>query len=367
MTTKAKFGVALATLGMPLLGWADTLSPSTFSATLGVGESTTIHKTLTITPEVTSAKVDVFFLFDTTGSMGSEIANAQAAATSIHSSVSGLGDVQFAVGEYKDGTFGGDPFQYRLDSALSASSANFSAGLGLLSAGGGGDYPESGLNGTVQMASTTPWRAGSTRIAIMLGDAPSHEGAALNPTRATTLAALNAQHIIFNAINYAGLNDDPVASDGVSTGGGNQATFLASSTGGSVIAGGSSVATLVTQIQAALAAAFATYSSVSLDLSSAPAGVTVTDAPTVYTGAFDRSITRTFGFDVTFTGTTPGTYDFPIYGVVGTGRVATELDHIVVGGGGAVPEPSTYGAIAGLALCGLVAFRRLKSKQSVQA
>ena len=82
------YGVAL-TVGLTLLGLAgpvlvanllllfpvnvlaDSVSPSTYTTNLALGKSVTINKIVIInagTP--TSAKVDVFFLADTTGSMG---------------------------------------------------------------------------------------------------------------------------------------------------------------------------------------------------------------------------------------------------------------------------------------------------------
>jgi len=70
MDMKRKLISTALLLGLvPAGAMADSLSPSAFSATLAVGGSTTIHKTVTI-DQSPSAKVDVFFLADTTGSMG---------------------------------------------------------------------------------------------------------------------------------------------------------------------------------------------------------------------------------------------------------------------------------------------------------
>ena len=90
---------------------ADDVVPATFSGALNLGQSVTINKIVTIKAGApTSAKVDVFFLADTTSSMGGSISNIQAGANTIMSSVSTLGDVAFAVGEYRD--WGqGDPYE----------------------------------------------------------------------------------------------------------------------------------------------------------------------------------------------------------------------------------------------------------------
>src|SRR3954463_6367939 len=84
--------LAAGALCLSSTAFADSISPTSFSATLGVGDSTTIHKTVTVTAGTpTSSKVDVFFLADTTGSMGSVLSAVQSSAASIMSSAAGLG------------------------------------------------------------------------------------------------------------------------------------------------------------------------------------------------------------------------------------------------------------------------------------
>ena len=68
----------------------------------------------------------------------------------------------------------------------------------------------------------------------------------------------------------------------------------------------------------------------------------------------------TFGFDVTFTGNTAGTYSFNLYGTVDGGRVATEADRIEVN---SVTPPGTPDAgstlmLLGVALAGVQTLRR---------
>jgi hypothetical protein len=327
-------------------GWlaADSVSPSSFSATLPVGGSTTINKTVTVdagTP--TSSLVDVFFLADTTGSMGPQIAAVKSASSSILASAATLGNVSFGVGEYKDF---GDAFAYRLDANISASGAanqaDAIAGINLWSATGGGDTPEANLFGLESAATGTAWRDGSARILVWFGDAPGHDPSD-GSTQATATAALIANTVEVEAIDVGALN---------ATG---QATAIAAATGGSYFAG-IDTSTIVDTINDAITNAFATYTTVGLDLSDAPGGVAVTSSPDI-TGAFDRSIARTFTFTVTFTGAASGTYDFPIFGAVDGGRVATEADHIVVGGT-TVPDSGSVLILFGLAMASLEAFRR---------
>jgi hypothetical protein len=329
---------------------ADSISPTSVSATLPVGGSTTVNKTVTVNAgPPTSSLVDVFFLADTTGSMGSQIAAIQSAASSILSQAAGLGNVAFGVGEYKDQlATSSDPFAYRLNTNITTNTANVTAGINLWSASGGGDLPEANLFGLQQAATTTSWRAGSARILVQFGDAPPHDPSG-TATQATATAALIANNVKLEAIDVGSLN-------GTADGHTGEEGQIATATGGALITG-IDTSTIVAAINAAIVNAVSTYTTVGLDLSSAPAGVTVTSSPDI-TGSFDRSITRTFNFTVSFTGGAPGTYNFPIYGTVDGGRVATENDHIVVTGEGTVPDSGSAFMLLGLAMAGVEAFRR---------
>jgi PEP-CTERM motif len=323
---------------------ADTIDPLTFDGTLAVGESVTIRKTVTVDEgRPTSAKVDVFFLSDTTGSMGGVINAVKANASAILSNLSGLGDVQFGVGEYRDV---GDPFVFRTNTALTDNSAAVQAGINQWFASGGGDTPEANLFALESAAEDTDWRDGSTRIAVWFGDAPGHDPRA-GSTEASATAALLAENIRVLAVNSSALD---------ATG---QATRITDATGGdlfNLVGSGASISDVIDDL---INAVFASYTTVALDASAAPAGVGVAISPVSITGDFDRSIERTFEFDVTFTGLAPGTYDFPIHALVDGGTVATETDRIVVTGGGGtpVPEPGTL-ALLGAGLFGLAGMAR---------
>lgn len=341
--------IALGLFALPSVAFADSISPTSFAATLGVGESTTITKTVTVSDAPPSdALVDVLFFADTTGSMGAALAAVKSSIGTIATTVDPLGDVQWGVAEYKDTTDSEPVRPYELRQDITNNNAAVTAAVNALNATGGGDTPEGQLPSLKEAAETTSWRAGSTRILVWFGDAPGHDPRA-GVTEAQAIAALQTENIEVQAIS-------------VTSGAGgltNQATRIADATGGEHRIGIDSSA-IATEISNAIISAIDTYSTVSLDLSEAPAGVGVSSIPGSYIGAFDRSIERMFDFELTFTGLVPGDYSFDIHGLVDGGRVATEADRIrVTGSSIPVSEPGTL-AIFGMSivLLGLVRRRR---------
>jgi hypothetical protein len=331
-------GLICSFLVLPVAALADSISPDSYSATLGVGESVTIRKAVTVDEGVGTGLVDVFFLTDSTGSMFTPINAVKASASSILSSTAGLGDVAFGVGEYRDI---GDAFEYRLNQDMTTSQAAAQAGINSWAAGGGGDRLEAQLQALERVANTTSWRAGSERILVWFGDEPGHDpsgSSAVTEAEATT--ALVDAGIQVEALDLRRLDE---------TG---QATRITAATGGTLYSG-ISTSTIVDTITDAIEAAVAMYTEVSIDTSEVPAGVNVAVVPASFVGDFDRSVTRVFNFDVTYTGVAPGDYSFNLYGTVDGGRVATEADRIRV----AVPEPATM-LLLGTGLIGLAALRR---------
>lgn len=313
-------GVLLLLLGViPVL--ADSISPTTYSTNLNVGDSVTVHKTVTVnagTP--TSTKADVFFLADTTGSMYGAISSVAASASAILSSTTGIGNVEWGVGEYKDF---GDSYVYRLNTAMTPNTTAVQNGINLWSAYGGGDYPEAELYGLDQVATqaVTGWRDGAAHILVWMGDAPGHDPSG-GVTEAVATGALESENIKVLAVNLGGLNDY------------GQASRITAATGGHLYNGISS-SSIVSTIESAITTAFSTYSNVSLDLSEVPSDVTATSTAG-YSGSFDRSVDRTFAFDVTFTKTGVGDDHFNVYASVDGAHVATEADSL-----SAVPEPAS--------------------------
>jgi hypothetical protein len=323
------FFFAWILLLLPVGALADSVSPSSYSTSLDVGQSITIRKTVTInagTP--TTAQVDVFFLTDSTGSMGSLIGSVKDNATLILTDTSTLGDVAYGVGEYKDV---GDPYVYKMNQDITKNTTLVQDAINSWYASGGGDTPEANFYGLQQMSATSSWRTGSTRIALWFGDAPSHDPAGPSPgvTKQGAIDALLAKNIRVEAMNLAS------ASSGINTD--NQAQDIVNGAGGDLFSG-IDPTTIVNEIKKALGQIFANYSTVTIGSPGSPAaretlsGVTVTVSPASYTGTYDRSIDRTFTFDVTFTANQPGNYTFDLPVLVDGGTMATERDTINVGG-----------------------------------
>jgi uncharacterized repeat protein (TIGR01451 family) len=255
------------------------VDPSSYSATLASGTSVTITKTVH-TPAI-PPRVDILFLADTTGSMGPTIANVQANASAIMSSVRGSQpDSDFGAANYRDFNCS-DPFAYQLNQGITSSTAAAQAGINAWTTGNGCDTPEAQINALYTLATdpATAFRSGSTRIVVWFGDASGHDPSG-GHTLTDAVNALVAAHVTVLAIPVNSGSGDGLNSTG-------QASAVASATGGAVLP-----AATPSQVSAAILSG----------LSNLP--VTVTPSPSCDSGlsaTYDApSKTVTSGQDVSF-------------------------------------------------------------------
>lgn len=340
---------------------ADSLTPSSFTATIGVGGVTDITDKLGLISagSPTTALADVLFIVDTTGSMSGGIADVNAALSGTVSALSGFGSIATGAAQYKDKTNDGyDPFDYNLNQAITTTSSLTQTAINGFTAGGGGDTPEQGLF-ALTTATTDPatgWRAGSKKIEVIVGDAPSHDD--VHPTAAGGVSVgSTAATLMANGVTMLALDANPVtAGDGGIDAYGQFSGLITDGVSGSVSAFTNST-DITNAIVAAVGSSFATYSTVSLGLvGPAPSGCGVS-LPSAITGSFDRSIDRSFGFgSVGITGVSAGTCSFEI-GLFADGvLLATESDRVTVTG---VPETSTWATmLIGFAGLGYMGYRK---------
>ncbi|HSQ63847.1 MAG TPA: VWA domain-containing protein [Polyangiaceae bacterium] len=124
-------------------------------------------------------RLDVAIVIDTTGSMGDEASYLKTEFENISTAIATsfpLADQHWALVAYRD-TPATDPGDaYVVESFdFTASLSGFGTSLGGLSAGDGGDYPESPDLGLARM-NTLAWRADGdvARLAFWVADAPQH-------------------------------------------------------------------------------------------------------------------------------------------------------------------------------------------------
>jgi hypothetical protein len=246
-------GLALA---VPVVAVEPSISPATVEAIVFPGASVTVEKTVQ-TPEI-PPKVDVCLLEDETGSFGDDIANLKNPTTiaAIFDGVrAGAPDSQFAVAGFRDyptSPYGspGD-WVYRLLSTMSPDFAAWSAGVNLLTAGGGADNPEAQYDAIVASVlggfgyADCGWRDvdGVTRVLVVATDNAFHLPGTGKPhvnDAASTVAVLDTSDVVVVGLKAPGA--------------GVELDYLAAQTGGSVQAISSDGANIAAAILAGLAA-----------------------------------------------------------------------------------------------------------------
>src|SRR5262245_54968092 len=102
-----------------------TIEPLAIDLSLPEGAEIESEITVTIAKQTQDAKLDVYFLADTTNSMGGMLTLVQSRAIQILTALRGPGlDVAFGVGNYKDFAPGETPFQHQLAPTIDTSAAS---------------------------------------------------------------------------------------------------------------------------------------------------------------------------------------------------------------------------------------------------
>ncbi len=298
-----------------------TVQPDTNVLTLNPGQTLDETITVTVPKSAGPAKVDVYFLADTTASMGSILNAVQTGANNVLLALNGLGaDMVFGVGNYKD-FLSGDPFAFQHQVSPTNVVATVTAAINSWSPTGGGDTPEAALFALDSLAvppgGTVGWRAGSKRLIVWFGDAPSHDpicpaasGAAVAVTEASATAKLVAEGIAVLAISTAtpGLDDDPTLSGGgyaaacgAPGGLAGQGTRIATQTGGQFVTGinaGNIVNTIISLVKGAVGG----IQNLKLVPSSTIAPVVTSITPATGYGPLAADQEHVLKFEVRFTG-----------------------------------------------------------------
>lgn len=155
--------------------------------------------------DVARPTLDLVFLVDATGSMGDEIAKLKASMRSIAEQIAqlpGRPDLCLGLVAYRDRT---DAFLTRRHD-LTDRLGDFQHALAQLQAHHGGDYPEALNEALAEAVHGVSWRgAGTTRLVVLVGDAPPHLDYG-GPQYDETIAAALARGIKLHAVGASGLD-----------------------------------------------------------------------------------------------------------------------------------------------------------------
>ncbi len=159
------------------------VSPPTNDLTLSKDQTLAEVVKVTIPKLGIVPKVDVYFLSDTTGSMGPAIASVQKGMVDIVNQTQALGsDVQFGVGNYKDFPApepGRHPFVFEHQCNLTDNIADVKAAVDTWETTNGLDVPEAQFYALDRVAEppggNIGWRADAQRIIVWIGDAGGHD------------------------------------------------------------------------------------------------------------------------------------------------------------------------------------------------
>ncbi|QIM20353.1 hypothetical protein G7075_03020 [Phycicoccus sp. HDW14] len=312
--------------------------------------------TVTVPPNGTTPKADVYLLADTTASMYPVLEAVKAGADAILGDPAlGAFDVAWGVGNYRDfpvPTPNSYAFQHQLSPTTDHTAA--ATAIGTWTAAEGSDISEGQLFALHELATngSIGWRPDSKKIVVWFGDAPGHDpictdltGLASAITEASATADLVGAEITVVAVSTTtgttgALDGDPQgdAHDYTTcpgTGSAGQATRITAATPGGTHTTGIDPADIVATLSAVIAAAVKATGNVHLEATGDTAQFVESITPAGGYGPLAGDETHVLTFEVVWVGTRAcgerdqqfdGTIDVVADGVV----VASKTVHVVV-------------------------------------
>ncbi|KAH7401299.1 hypothetical protein BKA66DRAFT_450155 [Pyrenochaeta sp. MPI-SDFR-AT-0127] len=202
------------------------VSPASVSKDADPGTSFNIDKVVT-TPQI-PPKPDVVLLIDVTGSMGPSINNIKTNLINVISDVSRVQpNAQFAVSSFGDFT---DANRFQVNQGLTSDAIALQNAVNSLRAELGRDEPEDWINALFQLSTgAVTFREGSSRIIVLVSDAPSHDPSNGHTLEGDTIPALKG-NTEGSTIRVIGVNVGAKHLDRFG-----QATKVTTATGGMII------------------------------------------------------------------------------------------------------------------------------------
>jgi len=213
----------------PQMAFGDcTVTPARVLVTLRPRASTQVSKNICI--PTFPDKLDFMLVVDNTGSYGDDIFHlkssggnlARKIVDGIRSTPGNVSDSVFGLATFLD--FSDTPNPYFLKQQLTFNDTDFITAVDAMTAGGGGDTPESQYNALWHAAvgpGGAAWRPDATRIIALTTDATFHdadtEPGYPAPGKVATIATLKAQHVQVIGLKAPGAGselDDIVAVTG---------------------------------------------------------------------------------------------------------------------------------------------------------
>lgn len=349
--------ILLATMPAPVA--ASIVTPETITDTLKAGD--TEHDTITVTLPSTSPKGDVVFIFDASGSMGSQLTAMKAKAGDIMTDVrAGVPETNFGVGSFVDyphyydnaandgysAFYGAEgDYAWRVDQDLTSDPTAVQTGFNNINILSGYDWPQNYARALYESEESFSWRSDAKKIIVIFGDAEPHaypNGLSIGLTATnggdpgrdevmntaddldyvTVVQSLAASNIIVVAVDCSGFAGDARTSF----------QYMADETGGSRFdySSDSIAADIVAKINAATTA---DIKELTIKVRDPAYASWVTSTPTSYYGV-PWGETRSFAVDITPPADTlTGTYTIylDVYGdgvLLGTTTITKTIDGI---------------------------------------